>query len=54
MHEFDFNIKTIVDQELCTGCGMCVSEDPANLKMVWDENGFLVPHQINNSNINLK
>ena len=50
MHEFDFNIKTIVDQELCTGCGMCVSEDPANLKMVWDENGFLVPHQINNSN----
>jgi coenzyme F420-reducing hydrogenase beta subunit len=50
MEEFSFDIKTIVDQNLCTGCGICVSEDPANLKMEWDEYGFLVPHQFNSSN----
>lgn len=38
------NIESIVKNNLCTGCGVCISEDDSKqAKMVWDENGFLVP-----------
>lgn len=38
------NIESIVKNNLCTGCGVCISEDEnKQAKMVWDENGFLVP-----------
>lgn len=37
-------IIEIVNEDLCTGCGMCVSESPDELKMQWNKNGFLVPH----------
>ena len=30
--------------QLCTGCGICVSESGGSLKMDWDEHGFLIPH----------
>ncbi|TDD77022.1 Coenzyme F420 hydrogenase/dehydrogenase, beta subunit C-terminal domain [Flavobacterium caseinilyticum] len=45
------SIQEIVKQELCTGCGICVSESPSSLKMQWNEYGFLTPHQIGD-NIN--
>lgn len=28
---------------LCTGCGVCVSESKGALRMVWDNQGYLVP-----------
>lgn len=38
------NIESIVKNNLCTGCGVCISEDEnKQAKMIWDENGFLVP-----------
>ena len=38
------NIEAIVKNNLCTGCGACISEDESRqAKMIWDENGFLVP-----------
>jgi coenzyme F420-reducing hydrogenase beta subunit len=45
------NILDIVNQDLCTGCGACVSESKESLKIGWNEFGFLVPQQIGN-NIN--
>jgi coenzyme F420 hydrogenase subunit beta len=41
-------IEEIVKQEMCTGCGVCVSESPSSLKMETNEYGFLVPVTINN------
>lgn len=38
-------IKDIVKNNLCTGCGVCVSEEPDKLKMIMTEEGFFVPHQ---------
>lgn len=38
----NYSIKDIVQNELCTGCGLCVSESKSG-SMVWDENGFLIP-----------
>src|SRR5690606_12234195 len=38
----NYTITDIVKNELCTGCGLCISESSSS-KMVWDENGFLVP-----------
>ena len=38
------NILDIVKQDLCTGCGICISES-SSLKMGWNEFGFLVPEQ---------
>ncbi|MNQ54280.1 coenzyme F420-reducing hydrogenase subunit beta [compost metagenome] len=35
-------ISEIVNQDLCTGCGICVSESNS-LKMQWNSEGFLVP-----------
>jgi coenzyme F420 hydrogenase subunit beta len=46
-----YNISDIVNQDLCTGCGICVSESKETLKIGWNEFGFLVPQQIGN-NIN--
>lgn len=43
------NIQTVLDlvnQDLCTGCGICVSETPNSHKMGWDEFGFLKPKKI--------
>jgi coenzyme F420 hydrogenase subunit beta len=37
-------INTIVKNDLCIGCGLCVYACPSNaLQMQWDEHGFLVP-----------
>ena len=40
------NILDIVKEDLCTGCGICVSESLSSLKMGWNEFGFLVPQKI--------
>jgi coenzyme F420-reducing hydrogenase beta subunit len=40
-------IEDIVRQEMCTGCGVCVSESQGSLKMELSEFGFLIPVQIN-------
>lgn len=38
------NIESIVKNNLCTGCGACVSEDQTHQsKMIWNNEGFLVP-----------
>lgn len=44
----NITIKDVVKNELCVGCGACVSESPNLKKMIWDENGFLIP-EIDNS-----
>lgn len=36
--------------ELCTGCGSCVSESNEQLKMKWNKYGFIVPTPSTNSN----
>lgn len=36
------SIEDIVKNNLCVGCGLCISESKTS-KMKWDENGFLVP-----------
>lgn len=46
MEELDI-IKNIVNQNLCTGCGICISESESSLVMDWDEYGFLVPKRKN-------
>ncbi|WP_041578605.1 Coenzyme F420 hydrogenase/dehydrogenase, beta subunit C-terminal domain [Zunongwangia profunda] len=41
-------ITHVVNNDLCTGCGLCTSFcDSKALKMDWNEFGFLVPHEIN-------
>ncbi|TXD48925.1 Coenzyme F420 hydrogenase/dehydrogenase, beta subunit C-terminal domain [Polaribacter sp. IC073] len=37
-----FEIKDIVEENMCIGCGLCVSESQSS-SMVWNESGFLVP-----------
>lgn len=38
------SIDLIVKNHLCTGCGVCVSEDQTHqAKMIWNNEGFLVP-----------
>lgn len=38
------SINSIVENNLCTGCGVCISEDQSHqAKMVWNNEGFLVP-----------
>ena len=38
------SIHSIIENKLCTGCGVCISEDQSHqAKMVWDNEGFLVP-----------
>lgn len=36
-------VEDIVKSELCTGCGVCVSESEGNLSMHFNSDGFLVP-----------
>lgn len=36
-------IQDIVKAQLCTGCGVCVSESIETGKMIWNNQGFLVP-----------
>jgi coenzyme F420 hydrogenase subunit beta len=38
----NITIQDIVKNDLCTGCGLCISESKSS-KMIWDGNGFLVP-----------
>ncbi|RAV30995.1 Coenzyme F420 hydrogenase/dehydrogenase, beta subunit C-terminal domain [Sinomicrobium soli] len=45
-------IKDVVDNQLCTGCGLCVSESDGIRSMKWNEDGFLVPDIINVINDN--
>ena len=38
------SIEKILENELCTGCGACISEDKSKTaKMVWNDSNFLVP-----------
>ena len=38
------SIDLIVKNHLCSGCGVCVSEDQTHqAKMIWNNEGFLVP-----------
>ncbi|MGB9191429.1 Coenzyme F420 hydrogenase/dehydrogenase, beta subunit C-terminal domain [Acinetobacter sp.] len=38
------NIDSIVKNNFCTGCGVCISEDDNHeAKMIWNKDGFLVP-----------
>ena len=44
------NIQSIIENNLCTGCGACISEDQSHeAKMVWNNEGFLVPSLGRNS-----
>lgn len=40
-------IEAIVRQEMCTGCGVCVSESTDSLKMEINDYGFFVPKIVN-------
>ena len=43
-------IAQVVNQDLCTGCGICVTECTTNsISMDWNTNGFLVPQVTENS-----
>ncbi|RJF58400.1 coenzyme F420 hydrogenase [Serratia inhibens] len=45
-------IEKIVNNNLCTGCGVCVSEDKiGNSSMRWNEDGFLIPTVTSNSDL---
>lgn len=47
------NIEKIVKNELCTGCGACISEDTSSTaEMAWNDQGFLVPKLTEKSNQN--
>lgn len=40
------SINSTFKNDLCTGCGICVSEDTTgDTYMVWNEDGFLVPNK---------
>lgn len=39
-------IKDIVKNQLCTGCGICVSEQPEKLRMTMSDEGFIIPEQL--------
>lgn len=44
-------IDNIVNNNLCTGCGVCISEDDSKTaKMIWNKYGFLVPRTTVKSN----
>ena len=44
------SINSIIENNLCTGCGVCISEDKSHqAKMVWNNEGFLVPSLGQNS-----
>lgn len=42
-------ISLVVDQDMCTGCGLCTSQCPSkSLQMNWNSQGFLVPELADN------
>ncbi|WP_314296021.1 Coenzyme F420 hydrogenase/dehydrogenase, beta subunit C-terminal domain [Acinetobacter schindleri] len=44
------SIDDIIQNELCTGCGVCISEDKTKTaKMIWNSSGFLIPELTKNS-----
>jgi coenzyme F420-reducing hydrogenase beta subunit len=46
-------ITEVVNQDLCTGCGLCVYKCPSGaLKMNWNDYGFLIPEVVNDCNDN--
>lgn len=46
-------INSVVKNELCIGCGLCVYKCPSNaLEMQWNEFGFLVPELAGNCDSN--
>ncbi|GGK60398.1 MULTISPECIES: Coenzyme F420 hydrogenase/dehydrogenase, beta subunit C-terminal domain [Flavobacteriaceae] len=46
-------IDSVVNNNLCIGCGMCVYKCPSNaLEMQWNEHGFLIPKVIENCDLN--
>lgn len=48
-------IELVVDNNLCIGCGMCVSRCTSNgLEMKWNEEGFLVASSTNSCDCNGK
>jgi coenzyme F420 hydrogenase subunit beta len=52
MDKYPKVIELIVENDLCTGCGMCTYKCQSNaLTMDWNENGFLVPVQAGNCNL---
>lgn len=41
------NINTIINQSLCVGCGLCISEENiTSAEMQWNKDGFLEPNLI--------
>jgi coenzyme F420-reducing hydrogenase beta subunit len=42
-------IQEVINNDLCTGCGLCISESNGSLKMELNEFGFLVPIIINDN-----
>lgn len=46
-----YKIEDIVKNELCVGCGLCITESKTS-KMIWNEDGFLVPILDNSFNEN--
>ncbi|MDM7255045.1 coenzyme F420 hydrogenase, partial [Klebsiella grimontii] len=48
------NIDDIINDNFCTGCGVCISEDKSNASyMDWDEDGILRPILNESSDRNL-
>ncbi|EFN8016736.1 coenzyme F420 hydrogenase, partial [Escherichia coli] len=40
----EITIKDVIDNELCTGCGVCISEDSSKTSfMKWNSEGFYEP-----------
>lgn len=42
-------INTVVKNDLCIGCGMCTYKNEDKLEMIWNNEGFLVPHLLDNT-----
>ena len=46
-------INTVVKNDLCTGCGICVYKCPSQaIEMQWNEEGFLVPELTGECDLN--
>lgn len=45
-------LERIIQNDLCTGCGVCISEDDSGTScMEWNEDGFLIPKITMESNL---
>ncbi|WP_394167729.1 Coenzyme F420 hydrogenase/dehydrogenase, beta subunit C-terminal domain [Photobacterium piscicola] len=47
------NIKDIIDNDWCSGCGLCASVNSNIVSMKLNEKGYLRPKLVSNENINL-